>query len=245
MSTDVFNHLGKMAVVGSFRCPGARVLTKLRVFRLDKSGAEDGPRYDSFDVPSRQGMTVLDALFHAQDNIDDSLSFRYSCRGAVCGSCAMLIDKKPRLACRTQVSELLKDSVNSQVVVEPLPNLPILKDLIVDMTRFFDKYKVIEPYLKPVGEGETDTPEANTKPGNESDIGPIKENLMSPEAVKELETYTNCILCGACYGGCPVDGENKQYLGPAALAKLYRFHIDPREANDGSPFCNQRRNHEQ
>jgi succinate dehydrogenase / fumarate reductase iron-sulfur subunit len=101
-------------------------------------------------------------------------------------------------------------------LVEPLPHLPILKDLVIDMAKFFEYYRAIEPVLKPAGE----TPE--------------REYLVEQGAVMELEKYTNCILCGSCFGACPVNGGNPDYLGPAALAKLYRFHIDTREAGDDS-----------
>jgi len=203
---------------------------KLKVYRYNER--MDSPRYDTFELKSRPGMTILEALFQIQKQFDDSLSFHYSCRGAVCGTCAMLINKVPRLACRTQAESLLKGDLKinlvpypsiedttaewnpeEEILVEPLPHLPIIKDLIVDMSTFFKYYKFIEPTFKP------------------ADPAPEKERLMKPTAIPELELYTNCILCAACFGACPVDGKNPEYLGPAALAKLYRFHIDPREAN--------------
>jgi succinate dehydrogenase / fumarate reductase iron-sulfur subunit len=181
-------------------------------------------------------MTVLSALFQIQEKYDDSLAFRYSCRGAVCGTCAMLINKVPRLACRSQVRDLLKDKVpetvadedismagediywnpEEEVLVEPLPHLPVIRDLVVDMDLFFQYYRLVEPTFRPAGPD------------------PEKERLMDPGAVKELGVYANCILCGACHAACPVVGENPEYLGPAALAKLYRFYIDPREEEGDS-----------
>ncbi len=200
---------------------------KIKVYRFDDE--MESPRYDTFEVESHPGMTVLSALFQIQEKFDDTLAFRYSCRGAVCGTCAMLIDKVPRLACRSQVEALLEEKVpesvtentaswnpEEEILVEPLPNLPVIKDLVVDMSQFFQYYRFVEPTFRPAG------PE------------PEKERLMDPTAVKELGVYTNCILCGACHAACPVVGENPEYLGPAALAKLYRFHIDPREAEDNS-----------
>ncbi len=224
---------------------------KLKVFRYDGESGES--RYDSFEIESGPGMTVLSALFKIQEELDDSLAFRYSCRGAVCGSCGMLINKVPRLACRTQVETLLRGEgevklrlfpgmeetvewdPESEVLVEPLPNLAIIKDLIVDMDKFFDFYRAIEPTFKPASEA------------------PEKERLMDQEAVSELEKYTNCVLCASCVGACPISGKaeregqeeregegqeeqekTKEFLGPAALAKLYRFHIDPREVEDDS-----------
>jgi succinate dehydrogenase / fumarate reductase iron-sulfur subunit len=202
---------------------------KVRVFRKAR---DHEAAYSVYEVEEQSGMTVLDALFQIHDRQDDSLSFRYSCRGAVCGSCAMLINKVPRLACRTQVASLIKEEPvkisptpsivetagwdrANEALIEPLPNLPVIKDLIVDMKEFFEKYRRIMPTLQPGPAGK-------------------KESLMSSEAVHELERYTNCILCAACYGACPVNGMDPEYLGPAALAKLYRFRIDPRDKYQGN-----------
>jgi succinate dehydrogenase / fumarate reductase iron-sulfur subunit len=200
---------------------------KLKVFRY-QAGMEK-PRYDVFTFEPVPGMSVLSGLFHVQEKFDDSLAFRYSCRGAVCGTCAMLINRVPRLACRTQLGALIEGKLNiplhdyvlpqytepwdpsAEVIVEPLPNLPVIRDLIVDMTTFFANYRAIDPVFHP------------------PDSTPEKERLMSPAAVRELGKYTTCILCAACFGACPVNARNPHYLGPAALAKLWRFRIDPRE----------------
>jgi len=202
---------------------------KLKVFRYEKGRVS--PHYDTFSLKEEPGMTVLRALFQFQEKFDDSLAFQYSCRGSVCGTCAMLINKVPRLACRTQVASLLKGEQkislspypaleekvdwdpSQEVLVEPLPHFPVIKDLIVDRDVFFKTHAYVEPVLKTGSE-------------------PKEEHLMEPSFLPELELYTNCILCGACYGACPVDGENRAYLGPAALAKLYRFHIDPRDIDN-------------
>jgi len=201
---------------------------RIKIFRYNEK--MDDPHYDTFEIEPVPGLTVLGALFQIQEKFDDSLAFHYSCRGAVCGTCAMLINKVPRLACRSQVTSLLKGELQiklvpypaieektvswdpeEEILVEPLPHLPKIKDLIVDMTKFFEYYKFVEPVFKP------------------TDPAPAKERLMKPDAIPQLEIYTNCILCAACFGACPVDAKNPEYLGPAALAKLYRFYIDPRE----------------
>jgi succinate dehydrogenase / fumarate reductase iron-sulfur subunit len=205
---------------------------KLKIYRYNNSSKESS--FDTFEFEPKAGMTVLNALFYVQDHFDDSLSFRYSCRGAVCGTCAVLINKVPRLACRTQISALLtgaddielkpypaiKDKTGwdrlNEILVEPLPHLPMEKDLIVNMDKFFQYYRAVEPVLK----------------ADES--VPEKEWRMDQSAEIELEKYTNCILCAACFGACPVDAKNEKYLGPAALAKLYRFYLDPREMDSGS-----------
>jgi succinate dehydrogenase / fumarate reductase, iron-sulfur subunit len=204
---------------------------KFRIFRYNPD--DTGPHYDLFEVPQGPGMTVLAALTTIQEQQDPGLSFRSSCRGAVCGACAMLINKVPRLACRTQVKDLVNEPEKfhlspypalavttpwdpaSEVLIEPLPHLPLLKDLVVDMTLFFDFLHNIDPVLHP----------KVPVPG--------KEYLMEPDAVRKLEQFTNCVLCGACFGSCPVNSRNPDYPGPAALAALYRFSIDPRERDPG------------
>jgi succinate dehydrogenase / fumarate reductase iron-sulfur subunit len=200
---------------------------KLKILR---SEGEEGI-YETFELRYRPGMTMLEALFQVQQELDPSLGFRYSCRAAVCGSCAMLINKFPQLACRLQVSELLDGKkfqelapypalegerwdVSTEILVEPLPHLPVIKDLVVDQEPFFRAYREIEPVFMPL------------------DDDPEKERTMVPEKVRELEDYTNCILCGCCYGACPVEGEDSPFLGPAAMAKLYRFVADPREGRE-------------
>jgi len=200
---------------------------RLKVFRF-RPGMEK-PRYDTFMIDPAPGKTVLTALFEAQSRYDDTLAFRYSCRGAVCGTCAMLINRVPRLACRTQMGALATGALDlplshyalpdltepwdrrEEVLIEPLPNLPVIKDLIVDMNKFFANYRAVGPVFRP------------------GDPDPEKERVMTPEAVRELEQYTTCILCAACFAACPVNVKNPEYSGPAALATLYRFRIDPRE----------------
>jgi succinate dehydrogenase / fumarate reductase iron-sulfur subunit len=179
--------------------------------------------FDSFEVKPRPHMSVLEALFQIQDEQDGTLGFRYSCRGAVCGSCAMLINKKQRLACRTQVSEITGElvlaissygpvakpeiKIGNDILVEPLPNLPVIKDLIVDMKPFFKHYEAVKPGFKE---------------GNEV----LKEASISQDDVNKVDKYAACILCGLCYGACPVASKNRYYIGPAALAKAWRFYAD-------------------
>ncbi len=203
-------------------------MVELRVKR------QDGNRTwsDSFTIEERPGMTVLEALFHVQERMDGSLCFRYSCRGAVCGSCAMLINKVPRLACRTQVSEVktekivepgdgvsaVKPSENihgkDEILVEPLPNLRVIRDLIVDMDHFYELVDSVRPWIN-------------------ADEGPYeKETVMEPSMQMKLERYTNCILCATCHGACPAASRNGKYLGPAALAKAWRFYLDPRSSKE-------------
>ncbi len=217
---------------------------KFKIRRSGKDGKDE--RYESFDVEPRKGMNLLEVLFEIQDRFDESLAFRYSCRGAVCGSCAMMINRETRLACRTLVSQIGKYrpmglkpfaplvkhvdwNISDEVLIEPLPNMPVLKDLVVDMTRFYDYYRKVKPFISSVEDRET--------------------RPILPEQRDKIDKWANCILCGACYGACPVCHKNPNYLGPHALAWSLRFIDDPRtesEANerlalvkdpDGAPAC--------
>jgi len=200
-----------------------------RIFRLDPS-RDAAPTYRTYTLDVPQGMTVLEALLRIQAEQDGSLAFRYACRGAVCGSCAMMINGREELACRTQVHGLPerthiryhgpdREEVEEQgddrtVLVEPLRNLEVVKDLVVDMDPFFDKFKAIEPWLQP------------------QEPHPERERLVEPEDWAEAEPYTNCILCACCHSVCPVEEKDPQYLGPAALAQHYRFLADVRDEAD-------------
>jgi len=199
------------------------------MFRIARS--RDGgsiTHYDLYKVDTKKGMTVLDALFQIQDRMDPSLSFRYSCRGAVCGSCSMLINKEPRLACRIQVADVTKNGMKlkpfstisdtpkgwnpeSEILIEPLPNMPILKDLVVDMTKFYDVLVSMKLWSD-IEDGDT-------------------SRSQSPKNREKIERYVNCILCALCYGSCPVNAEKEEYVGPAALAKAWRFYEDSRSPN--------------
>jgi len=193
-------------------------------FKIKRSSGEK-TRFDTFEIEPGPHMSVLEALFQIQDEKDSSLAFRYSCRGAVCGSCTMLINKKQRLACRTQVSEILGERVltispygpvakpeikmGEDILIEPLPNLPVIKDLIVDMKPFFKHYEDVVPGFEVVDQLLNETP-------------------MSQDDVKKVDKYAACILCGLCYGACPAAARDSDYLGPAALAKAWRFYADAR-----------------
>jgi succinate dehydrogenase / fumarate reductase iron-sulfur subunit len=180
-----------------------------RVWRHDPARDEEGS-YQAYSLDVPEGMTVLEALLRIQAEQDGSLAFRYACRGAVCGSCAMVINDQIDLACRSQVLGLEADTIT----VKPLPYLPVLKDLVVDMDAFLEKNVAVQCWLQPAG----------------SD--PERERLVDPKQWAEAEPYTNCILCASCWGVCPAAERDRQYLGPAALAKHYRFLADVRDAAD-------------
>ncbi|MGA2518758.1 MAG: succinate dehydrogenase/fumarate reductase iron-sulfur subunit [Thermodesulfobacteriota bacterium] len=181
-------------------------LLTLRIQRFNKEKDPSG-WIEPFEVEVRKGMNLLEALLRIQDEQDRGLAFRYSCRGAVCGSCAMRVNGKDVLACRTHVEDLLE----KPALIEPLPLFPVTRDLIVDMSAFFDRYRKMEPYLQ-------------AKP-----ISPQVEYPMEEEKRKEIDPYINCILCGICFGTCPAFEKDSEFLGPAMLAKAYRFLVDPRD----------------
>ncbi len=174
------------------------------------------PRFQSYQIEDKTsaGMTVLDALLYIQDYIDGTLSFRYSCRGAICGSCSLSMNGFLNLACRSHLINL-----GPKITIEPLPNMDIIKDLTVDMDPFWKSYDKIQPYLQEA---------LGVK-------SPEKEWLVSVKERKRMDAFVNCILCATCYGACPVfkRSETKDYLGPAALTKLYRFALDSRDHRPG------------
>lgn len=178
----------------------------IKILRFD-SRNDKNLHFANYQINAKRGMTVLDALLKIQEEQDATLVFRYSCRGAVCGSCGMIINGKANLACRVQLSDLN----TSEILLEPLPNLSIIKDLIVDMEPFWAAYRTIEPWLH------TEKSESQG------------EHLVSRKIMLQFEQYANCVLCACCYGSCPVVARDDQYLGPAALLKLYRFLQDPRD----------------
>lgn len=164
--------------------------------------------WQSFEVPAKRGMTVLEALYYIKENYDSSLAFRASCRMGICGSCAMKINDKPRLACETQVLTL-----GNTVKVEPLDNFKVIKDLITEFDGFFEKHRAVKPYLI----------------RKDDNYAEPKELLQTPEELNEYYVFTLCIKCGACYSVCPAAATLDEYLGPAAMTAAYRFCADSRD----------------
>jgi succinate dehydrogenase / fumarate reductase iron-sulfur subunit len=184
----------------------------LKVFRYDPEiEGKKEPRFDDFHVPFTKGMTVLDALMLARDTYDSSLTFRHSCRQAVCGSDAMFVNGKQRLCCKTQLSEL-----NEPVRIEPLPHADVVKDLVVDMEHFYDQMEAVEPYFQT----------------NDYPDGDLEEQRQTPENRENVKMSTRCIWCGACMSSCNVAAGDNEYLGPAAINKAYRFTMDEREGEE-------------
>jgi succinate dehydrogenase / fumarate reductase iron-sulfur subunit len=194
------------------RAKEAEDTVQLKVFRYDPEVPEkEKPRFDDFHVPFEKGMTVLDALIYARDTYDSSLTFRHSCRQAICGSDALFVNGRQRLGCKTQLSDL-----DEPIRVEPLPHQEVVKDLVVDMEHFYDQMEAVEPYFQ-----------TSSLPDNELD-----EQRQSRENREKIKMSTRCIWCGACMSSCNIAAGDNQYLGPAAINKAYRFAMDEREGED-------------
>ena len=184
---------------------------QLKVFRYDPEvEGKMEPRFDDFYVPKRKGMTVLDALIYARDHYDTTLTFRHSCRQAVCGSDALFINGRQRLGCQTQMSDL-----EAPVRVEPLPHQDVVKDLVVDMEHFYDQMHAVEPFFQP----------------DDAPPGELDEYRQTRENREKIKMSTRCIWCGACMSSCNIAAGDNQYLGPAAINKAYRFAMDEREGD--------------
>ncbi len=168
------------------------------------------PYLDEFTVNVTPETTILDALEAVKSFQDGSVTFRRSCRHAICGSCAMNINGKNTLVCNRPLREHL-DGKNV-VTIRPLPYLPVIKDLVVDRSSFWEQYMRIKPWLVP------------------PDNVPEKEFRVSPEEVAALNNAEKCIMCGACYSACTVTALNKKYIGPAALLKAFLRVLDPRDS---------------
>jgi fumarate reductase iron-sulfur subunit len=170
------------------------------------------PSIEAYEVPLRKEWVVLDALNYVKDHLDGSLSFRWSCRMGVCGSCGMMVNGVPKLSCAT----FLSDYAPGPVRVEPMTNFPVLRDLVVDTSDFFVKLTKAKPWLirkvdKPLDE----------------------EYLQTPEQLDSYKQFSMCINCMLCYAACPVYGLDPGFSGPAALALAQRYNMDSRDEGAG------------
>jgi succinate dehydrogenase / fumarate reductase, iron-sulfur subunit len=181
------------------------------VYRFDP--AQGGsPRYQHYELQLAPHTPILTGLLKIRDEIDPTLALRYSCRSAICGSCAMLVNSKSRLACRTQVGPEVRE--HGRIVIDPMRNMPILRDLVVDQQPFWSRYEQMEPHL--ILDPKHPMPEGRT-------------TQMSPAEVERFKETPRCIACAACFSACPAVEADPAFPGPMALAKLYRFVVDPRD----------------
>jgi fumarate reductase iron-sulfur subunit len=180
----------------------------LRVARY-RPEQESEATFDDFDVPCPKDWVVLDGLNHIKDRLDGTLSYRWSCRMGICGSCGMTVNGEPKLTCATFLSEYSPGPVQ----VEPLRNFPVIRDLIVDIGDFMRKLVRVKPWIvraaeKPIAQG---------------------EYLQTPQQMDEYKQYSMCINCMLCYAACPIYGLDPKFLGPAAIALAQRYNFDNRD----------------
>jgi fumarate reductase iron-sulfur subunit len=172
-------------------------------------GGADG-RYQQFAVPRRASQTVLDVVTHIQRHLDPTLAYRFACRVGMCGSCAMTVNGAPRWTCRTHVDKVARDGA---LVIGPLANMPVVRDLVADMREFFDKWAKARGQFTPT----------RTRAEAFAVVKPASRERMEADAGIE------CIGCGVCYAACDVVKWNRDYLGPAALNRAWTLVNDARD----------------
>jgi fumarate reductase iron-sulfur subunit len=180
----------------------------LDVFRY-RPDEEEEPTFQRYDVPYRKDWVVLDALNYIKDEVDGTLTFRWSCRMGVCGSCGMMVNGVPKLTC----AAFLRDYYPNPIRVEPLAHFPVERDLVIVMDDFMHKLEEIKPWIiraeeKPLSEG---------------------EYRQSPAELARYKQFTMCINCMLCYAACPVYGIEEAFVGPAAIALAQRYSLDSRD----------------
>jgi fumarate reductase iron-sulfur subunit len=183
----------------------------LQVLRY-RPDVEREPTVQEYEVPCRKDWVVLDGLNYVKDRLDGSLSYRWSCRMGICGSCGMTVNGEPKLTCAT----FLADYAPGPVRVAPLSNFPVIRDLVIEMGDFMRKLSAVTPWIvrgeeKPLAEG---------------------EYLQTPEQLDEYKQFSMCINCMLCYAACPVYGLDPTFIGPAAIALAQRYNLDSRDQGD-------------
>jgi len=183
-----------------------RITIEVARYRPEK---EAEPSFQAYEVPCRKDWVILDGLNHIKDFLDGTLSFRWSCRMGVCGSCGMTVNGEPKLTCAT----FLADYAPGPVRIEPLRNFPVIRDVIVDIGDFMQKLSAVKPWIirdeeKPLAEG---------------------EYRQTPEQLDEYKQFSMCINCMLCYSACPVYGLDPEFIGPAAIALAQRYNLDSRD----------------
>lgn len=183
-----------------------------KIFRIRRQDPEKNkgyPHFQDFEIDLPKGTSILLAFHHIRQHQDSSLTIRSSCRAAVCGSCAVVIDGRPRLACKS----LLQDFSSEIIRISPLPSYPVIKDLVVDLSQFFEDYRTLEPWLKA-----TKSPPKG------------KEYHQSITEREKIDPYETCIMCGVCQGGCPSrEKASEEFMGPALMVKAARWIFDSRD----------------
>lgn len=181
---------------------------QLSVTRYDPA-QDAAPRQQTYEIPYRDDMVVLDALNWIKTHMDGSVSYRWSCRMGICGSCGMTVNGEPRLTCAT----FLTDYRPGPIRIEPLRNFPVIRDLVVEIGDFMRKLPEVKPWLI----------------RDEDAAAPDGELLQTPGELDEYKQYSMCINCMLCYSACPIVGLEEGFLGPAAIALAQRYNLDSRD----------------
>ena len=171
---------------------------------------ESEPTFQTYDVPYNKDWVILDALNYIKDRLDGSLTFRWSCRMGVCGSCGMMVNGTPKLTCAVPLSDYVS---SGQIRIEPLQFFPVVRDLVIDMSSFLGKLSSVKPWIirddeKPPSEG---------------------EYLQTPAELDVYKQFSMCINCMLCYSACPVVGLEPEFAGPAVIALAQRYNLDSRD----------------
>lgn len=190
----------------------SRQSVELEILRYDPE-RDEAPHFQSYTVPYREDWVVLDAVNYVKEELDRTLSYRWSCHMAVCGSCGMVVNGEPVLACHA----FLRDYPD-RIRIEPLHNFPVERDLVVVIDDFIDKLGSVKPYIVPKEEKDVEEGEYLQKP---------------PELAKFMQ-YTACINCLLCYSACPQYALDESFVGPAALALAHRYNLDSRDLGRGA-----------
>jgi len=182
-------------------------------FKIKRCNPEKGetPHFETYSVRASESTTVLEGLLLLHETECKSLQVRYSCRMAICGSCGMLINGLPRLACNTRILGL-KSNI---VTIEPLPNFPVVRDLVTRMSSLFAKHKSIKPYL--------------IRKDAQEQENPTREFYQKERELDSFAQFTHCITCGLCVAACPTASTDVLFIGPQAMGQAYRYDADSRD----------------
>jgi fumarate reductase iron-sulfur subunit len=175
---------------------------------------DEVPKTQEYEIPVDADWKVLDAINFIKDEVDPTISHRWSCRMAVCGSCGMMVNGEPKLTCKTSLADY-----GDRVVIEPLANFPVVRDLVVELEGFMEKFKKVKPWV--------------IRAKEEAGQGPPKSSKgtfeQSPAELAEFKHFSMCINCMLCYSACPVVANEAEFLGPAAIALGHRYNLDSRD----------------
>ena len=190
-----------------------KVHIKIQRFRPDE---RQRLQFNEYEVDTKPGMTVNDALFAIKEKLDGSISWRVSCRMGICGSCGMKINGRWMLACQTQLADL----GTNRIILEPMPNYPIIKDLVSDLTELYMKHRKVKPFI--------------IRTDREEFEKPTREYVQTSEQMESYLQFAYCIMCGLCNSACPVIPTDQKFIGPQALAQAFRYNADSRDEDASS-----------